>query len=70
MAMSENSIAVELMQTVYMHQMQAMPDYLSESDATSIGEFMKSELATKYVLDTKNLYWPGRVNSSHVFDKL
>ena len=45
-----------------------MPAYLSESDATSIDEFMKSKLATRYVLDTKNLYWPGRVNRSHVFD--
>ena len=48
--------------------MHAIPAYLSESDATTIDEFTKSELATTYVLDTQNLYWPGTVNRSHVFD--
>ena len=28
----------------------------------------KSELSLTYVLDTQNLYWPGAVNRSHVFD--
>ena len=48
--------------------MRAIPAYLSESDATSIEVFAKSELSLTYVLDTQNLYWPGAVNGSHVFD--
>ena len=68
MVASENLIAEELMQSIYLHQMRAMPAYLSESDATSIDEFMRSELANDYVLDTKNLYWPRQVNRSHIFD--
>ena len=68
MASEKNSIAEELLQSISLHQMHAIPAYLSESDATTIEEFTKSELATKYVLDTQNLYWPGTVNRSHVFD--
>ena len=48
--------------------MHAVPSYLSDSDATTINEFTLSELAKDYVLDTQNLYWPGIVNRSHVFE--
>ena len=48
--------------------MRAIPAYLSESDATTIEAFAKLELSLTYVLDTQNLYWPGAVNRSHVFD--
>ena len=68
MASEKNSIAEELLQSISLHQMRAILAYLSESDATTIEEFTKSELAMKYVLDTQNLYWPGTVNRSHVFD--
>ena len=47
MASEKNSIAEELLQSISLHQMHAIPAYLSESDATTIEEFTKSELATK-----------------------
>ena len=34
----------------------------------TIEAFAKSELSLTYVLDAQNLYWPGAVNRSHVFD--
>ena len=64
----KTSIAEELLQSISLHQMHAIPAYLSESDATTIEAFAKSELSLTYVLDTQNLYWPGAVNRSHVFD--
>ena len=68
MAACKNSIAEELLQSFWLHQMCAIPAYLSESEATTIEEFARSELSSKYVLDTQNLYWPGTVNRSHVFN--
>ena len=68
MAAGKNSITEELLQSISWHQMRAIRAYLSESDATTIEEFTRSELSMKYVLDTQNLYWPGTVNRSHVFD--
>ena len=68
MVAGKTSIAEELLQLILLHQMHAIPAYLSESDATTIEAFAKSELSLKYVLDTQNLYWPGAVNRSHVFD--
>ena len=55
------------MQSIYLHQMRAMPAYPSEADTASLDDFMKSELANDYVLDTQNLYWPGQINRSHIF---
>ena len=68
MAAGKTSIAEELLQMISLHQMRAIPAYLSESDATTIEAFAKSELSLTYVLDTQNLYWPGSVNRSDVFD--
>ena len=68
MVAGKTSIAEELLQSISLHQMCAIPAYLSESDATTIEAFTKLELSLKYVLDTQNLYWPGTVNRSHVFD--
>ena len=68
MAAGRTSIAEELLQAISLHQMRAIPAYLSESDATSIEAFARSELSLTYVLDSQNLYWPGTVNRSHVFD--
>ena len=31
-------------------------------------DYSRSSFAERYVLDTVNLYWPGRVNRSHVYD--
>ena len=68
MAANTISIAEELMQSISLHQMQAIPAYLSENDSTTSWDFARSELAAKYVLDTQNLYWPSTINRSHVFD--
>ena len=68
MAAGKTSIAEELLQSILLHQMHAILACLSESDATTIEVFAKLELSLKYVLDTQNLYWPGAVNRSHVFD--
>ena len=57
-----------LMQSILLHQMRAIPAYLSETDSTTTWDFARSELAEKYVLDTQNLYWPCSINQSHVFD--
>ena len=68
MAAGRTPIAEELLQAISLHQMRAIPAYLSESDATTIEALARSELSLTYVLDTQNLYWPGAVNRSHVFD--
>ena len=68
MAANTISIAEELLQSISLHQMRAIPAYLSETDSVTTWDFAKSELSEKYVLDTENLYWPGTVNRSHVFD--
>ena len=68
MAAGRTSIAEELLQAISLHQMRAISAYLSESDATTIEAFARSELSLTYVLDTQNLYCPGAVNRSHVFD--
>ena len=60
MVAGKTSIAEELLQSISLHQMRAIPAYLSESDATTIEAFAKSELSLTYVLDTQNLYWPGK----------
>ena len=65
---SKKTIAAELMEVINYHQMKAHPAYISESDAVEISAFTHSELAEKYVLDTVNLYWPGKVNKNHVFE--
>ena len=68
MVAGKTSITEELLQSISLHQMCAIPAYLSESDGTTIKAFAKFELSLAYVLDTQNLYWPGAVNRSHVFD--
>ena len=68
MAANTSSIAEELMQSISLHQMRAIPAYLSENDSTTSWDFARSELAATYVLDTQNLYWPSTINRSHVFD--
>ena len=65
---AKKSIAEELMDAINYHQMRAHPAYISESDAVLIRDFTRSELAEKYALDTVNLYWPGKLNTNHVFE--
>ena len=65
---STKTIAEELMDAINYHHMRAHPAYISEADAVDIGDFTRSTLAQRYVLDTVNLYWPGKVNSNHVFE--
>ena len=68
MAGAKKSLAAELMEAINYYQMKAHPAYISESDAVSISDFTQSELAERYVLETINLYWPGKVNKNHVFE--
>ena len=68
MAANTISIAEELMQSISLHQMRAIPAYLSENDSITSWDFARSKLAAKYVLYTQNLYWPSTINQSHVFD--
>ena len=45
-----------------------IPNYLSPTDAVSVLDYSRSAFASRYVLDTVNLYWPGQVNRTHVYD--
>ena len=68
MAANSKSIAEELLEAISYQQMRAHPAYISESDAVTYRDFTQMELSSRYVLDTINLYWPGRTNPNHVFD--
>ena len=68
MAGVKKSLAAELMEAINYYQMRAHPAYISESDAVSISDFTRSELAERYALETINLYWPSKVNKNHVFE--
>ena len=41
-------------------------NYLSPLDAVSVLNYSRSDFASRYVLDTVNLYWPGRVNRTQI----
>ena len=68
MAANSKSIAEELLEAISYQQMRAHPAYISESDAVTYRDFAQMELSSRYVLDTINLYWPGRTNPNHVFE--
>ena len=68
MAGAKKSLAAELKEAINYYQMKAHPAYISESDAVSISDFARSELAERYALETINLYWPSKVNKNHVFE--
>ena len=68
MATSTDSIAVELLKSISLQNRRPQLAYLSESDAVSVQEYSRSVFAERYVLDTVNLYWPGRLNRHHVYD--
>ena len=62
------SIAHEMMESIALQTRRRLPSYISPSDAVSVADFSRSSFAERYVLDTVNLYWPGRINRSHVYD--
>ena len=62
------SITQELMEAVASQTRRRLPAYISPSDAISVVDYSRSTFAERYVLDTVNTYWPGRVNRSHVYD--
>ena len=62
------SLAAELVQAINMPSLTPVPAYISESDATSVEEFLQCKLATDLVVDTSKIMWGGEVNNDHVFD--
>ena len=68
MATSTDPIACELLKRISLQNRRPQPAYLSEADAVSIQEYSRSVYADRYVLDTVNLYWPGRLNRNHMYD--
>ena len=62
------TIAQELMESIALQTRRRLPAYISPSDAVSVQDYSRSPFAEWYVLDTVNLYWPGRTNRSHVYD--
>ena len=62
------SIAHEMMESITLQTCRRLPSYISPADAVSVVDYSRSSFAERYVLDTVNLYWPGRINRSHVYD--
>ena len=62
----KQSMAQELLECLQTRK--RIPNYLSPSDAVSMADYARSAFASRYVLDTRNVYWPGRVNRTHVYD--
>ena len=63
-----SSIAEELLNALKMPKLHPMPSYISEADTVSIEDFMQSNYARDYILDTSNIHWGGELNSNHLFD--
>ena len=64
----EKSLTEELVEAINMPKLKQIPAYISESDATSVNEFLQCELAREYVLDTSKITWGGEVNNNYVFE--
>ena len=64
----EKSIAEELIEAINMPKMKPIPAYISESDATSVQDFLQCNLAREYTLDTSKITWGGEINNNHVFE--
>ena len=62
------SLAAELVQAINMPSLTSVPAYISESDATSVEEFLQCKLAKDLVVDTSKIMWGGEVNNNHVFE--
>ena len=63
----KKSIAEELIEAINMPKLKLIPAYISESDATSVQEFLQYDLACEYMLDTSKITWGGETNNNHVF---
>ena len=64
----KRSLAAELVQAINMPSLTSVPAYISESDATSVEEFLQCKLAKDLVVDTSKIMWGGEVNNNHVFE--
>ena len=53
------SLAAELVQAINMPSLTSVPAYISESDATSVEEFLQCKLAKDLVVDTSKIMWGG-----------
>ena len=62
------SVAEELLNALKMPKLQLMPSYISEADTVSVEDFMQSNYARDYILDTSSIHWGGEINANHVFD--
>ena len=62
------SLAAELVQAINMPSLTPVPAYISESDATSVEEFLQCKLAKDLVVDTSKIMWGSEVNNNHVFE--
>ena len=63
-----SSINEELLNALKMPKLRPMPSYISEADTVSVEDFMQSNFARDYVLDTSNMHWGGELNSNQIFD--
>ena len=64
----DSSIASELIQAINLPNLKPIPSYLSEADAMTVHEYLQTEYAREYNIDTSNVYWGGEPNSNHVYD--
>ena len=62
------SLAAELFRAITAPKLAPLPAYLPESDGTTVEQYLQSEYACSYTIDTSNLYWGGEVNTDHLFD--
>lgn len=62
------SLAAELLQAIKMPNLRQIPAYISESDATSIEEFLQCKLAKELIVDMSKITWGGEVNNNHIFE--
>ena len=63
-----SSIASELINAINLPNLKPIPSYLSEADAMTVREYLQTEYAREYSIDTSNVYWGGEPNSNHVYD--
>ena len=64
----DSSIASELIKAINLPNLKPIPSYLSEGDAMTVREYLQTEYACEYSIDTSNVYWGGEPNSNHVYN--
>ena len=65
---SDSSIASELINDINLPNLKPIPSYLSEADAMTVREYLQTDYAREYSIDTSNVYWGGVPNSNHVYN--